>query len=306
MPYVGRQPTPSPVTADDIPDTVEANLKSGRKNLIINGAMQVAQRGTSISVANDALYTDRFKTSFAGLGAFTATQSSDAPDGFANSLKFDCDTADASPSAGDYFVLHHNIEGQNLQHLKKGTASAEAVTLSFWIKSNKTGTLQLNLRDVDNTRNIGTTFTIDASATWEKKTLTFVGDTTGAFGDDNGNSLSLELWLGSGTNYTSGAVPTSWESAVASDRNAGGTINLADSTSNYLNITGIQLELGSQATDFEHRSYGEELALCQRYYHKVGGSVSYSPILTACFSAGNAEIAGFVYHPVEMRVVPTF
>lgn len=240
------------------------------KNLVINGAMQIAQRGTSATGVTAYGYhtVDRFTQHFINCGTWTVSQDTDAPDGFSNSLKLACTTADASPAAADKVSIQQRIEGQTLQQLAKGTTSAKSVTLSFWIKSNKTGDIQVNLYDLDNTRQIGNTVTINSAATWEKKSLTFAGDTTGAFDNDNNLSLIVEWWLDSGTDYSSGAVPTSWEAVSATDRNAGGTLALADSTSNYINITGVQLEVGESATEFEHRPYGMELQLCQRYYQE--------------------------------------
>ena len=241
---------------------------AGRRNILINGAMQVWQRATTFSVADNIYTVDRWLTEFGGFGAWTLSRSTDAPAGFGYSLDLDCTTADASPAAGDIFQLFHRLEGQDLQQLKKGTSSAESITFSFWVKSKKTGNLQVNLKDA-NSRIIGAVYTINVADTWEKKSITFAGDTSGVIANDNTSELMLEFPIGSGSTYSSGAVPTSWEATSTADRNAGATINLADNTANYWRITGLQLELGSVATDFEHRSYGEELALCQRYYRQM-------------------------------------
>jgi len=242
----------------------------GRRNLVINGAMQIAQRATSstgfVATAN-YLTVDRFKLENGSSGTFTVSQSTDSPTEFANSLKFDCTTADASP---DYFLIVHRMEGQNLQHLQKGTSSSKQTTLSFHVKSNKTGTYQVNLRDVDNSRIIGKTYTISAANTWEKKTVTFAGDTSGVLDNDNGNSMQLEWWLASGSTYNSGSTPTAWEAISNGDRAAGLNVAIGASTSDEFYITGIQFEVGDTATDFEHRSFEEELRLCSRYYRKIG------------------------------------
>jgi len=246
-----------------------ASPSLGRRNLIINGAMQVAQRGTSFTGLTGGQYTlDRFYFNPNILGTWTASQDTDAPDAFGNSLKLACTTANASPSATAYSFSFQKFEGQNLQQLKKGTSSAESVTVSFWVKSNKTGDIQVNLLDNDNSRMVSSVVTINSSATWEHKTATFVGDTTGAFDNDNAASMSLEIWYDAGSNFTSGTANTSWATFNNTNRAAGVTLALGDSTSNYINITGVQLEVGSVATPFEHRSYGEELALCQRYYQR--------------------------------------
>jgi hypothetical protein len=266
--------------------------------------MKVSQRGTSFAAITSGTYSlDRWRFYNGDIGAYTVTQDSTGADGFANSFKIDCTTADASPAAGDYLILRYSFEGQDLQCWKKGTASAESVTLSFWVKSNKTGDLAIHLFDADNARGIGSTPTINSADTWEKKTITFAGDTTGAFNDDNAVSLYLDFWYDGGSTYTGGSTPTSWEAVAESDRGAGTTLALADSTSNYINITGVQLEVGSIATEFEHRSYGEELALCQRYYYLL-------------VEGDNEEVCyGFYYNatsiymdisfPVTMRVAPS-
>lgn len=272
------------------------------KNLIINGAMQIAQRGTSATGVTAYGYhtVDRFTQHFVNCGTWTISQDTDSPDGFSNSLKLDCTTADASPVAGDRVTIQQRIEGQTLQQLAKGTASAKSVTLSFWVKSNKTGDIQVNLYDLDNTRQIGNTVTINSAATWEKKSLTFAGDTTGAFDNDNNLSLIIEWWLDSGTDYSSGAVPTSWETVNTADRAAGVTLALADSTSNYINITGVQLEVGESATEFEHRPYTTELQLCQRYYFKPAGAY-----INWCGFKYGTGVYSSIPLPVAMRANPT-
>jgi hypothetical protein len=203
----------------------------GMKNIIINGDMSIAQRSTSVaSITTTGYYTlDRMNLGFTTLGTWTNSQSTDVPtgEGFATSLKLDCTTADASPAAGDLFVLQQKFEGQNLQYLKKGTSNASPLTLSFWVKSNKTGTYICQLRDIDNSRSISKSYTVDVSNTWEKKTITYDGDTTGAFDNDNGDSLRLVFFLGAGSNYTSGTLQTTWGTEVTANR-AVGQVNLAD------------------------------------------------------------------------------
>ena len=292
---------------------VRSLIGAGRKNLIINGAMQVAQRGTTFSVVDNIYTVDRWLTEFSGFGAWTLSRSTDAPAGFGYSLDLDCTTADASPAAGDIFQLFHRLEGQDLQQLKKGTSSAESITFSFWVKSKKTGNLQVNLRDA-NSRIIGAVYTINVADTWEKKSITFAGDTSGVIANDNTSELTLEFPIGSGSTYSSGAVPTSWEATSTADKNAGATINLADNTANYWRMTGLQLELGSTATDFEHRSYGEELALCQRYYCS-SFPAGINPANNTLFD--NQGVAGwttftstsarspFIKYPVAMRTAPS-
>jgi hypothetical protein len=282
---------------------------NGRRNLIINGAMQVAQRGTSETGQTGGGYKtcDRFQFGISGIGTYTITQSTDAPDGFANSLKVDCTTADASPTGSDRLFVSSAIEGQDVQHLKKGTSAAEQLTLSFWVKSNKTGVGNVNLRDADNTRMVGGTYTINTANTWEYKTVTYPADTTGVLDNDNAASLRVEWWLDSGSNYNSGTTPTAWEAESSTDFNASGTLDIADSTSNDWHITGVQLEVGTNASDFEHRSFGEELALCQRYFTRVptiDGSTAYT-FIAAGMATDTTESIYPISYPVTMRANPS-
>jgi hypothetical protein len=268
------------------------------RNLIINGAMTVNQRGDKTGMTGDDYQIDRFKFGIGSLGTWSSSQSTTAPDGFGYSLKLDCTTADASPAASDTLYLYTRFEGQNLQQIKKGTASAESLTLSFWCRCNKTGDIQVNLRDANNTRQVGATVTINSADTWEYKTITFPPDTTGAFTNDNNWSMNVEWWLDSGSDFKGGAVPTAWEAAVNTDRAVAETLALGDSTSNTFYITGVQLEVGEQATPFEHRSYGDELARCQRYYET--GSV----LKRIC--TGNGESDHDIQMTVTKRADPTF
>jgi len=243
------------------------------RNIIINGDMSIAQRGTSSSgITSTGYYTlDRWQTGIGSMGTWTQSQSTDVPtgQGFAKSLKMDCTTANASPSSGSSFVLATSFEGQNLQYLKKGTSSAESLTLSFWVKSNKTGTYIAELMDNDNSnRHINNSYTISSANTWEKKTITYAGDTSGALGNDNGNSFTISFWLGGGSNYTSGTLQTSWGSLVQAKR-AVGQVNLADSTANNFWITGVQLEAGTTASDFEFLPHDVNLGRCERYFKNV-------------------------------------
>lgn len=283
----------------------------GRRNIVINGAMQVAQRGTSFtSVAGSAYHLDRYRTGMGDTSArFTVTQATAGLNGFGNSLKYDCTTAESSLSSADArLFVTQRIEGQNLQQLKKGTSDAEKFTVSFYVKSTKTGTYILNIVDIDNNRQISQAYTISSSGTWEQKTLTFDGDTTGALGNDNGNSFELHWWLIAGTSYSSGSLATSWTTyAGASDytKSAVGNVNLGDNTSNTWEITGIQMELGETATAFEHRPVAEELSLCQRYYIKTNPEDDTRMSgFTGCMYTTTQAVLDFVF-PVEMRAAPS-
>ena len=262
----------------------------GRRNLIINGAMQVAQRGTSETGITGTKYSsvDRFQIGLATLGTWTASQSSDAPNGFNVSAKLTCTTADASPAAGDVLWFQQLIEAQDCQSLAYGTSDAKALTLSFWVKSNVTGTATLTILQPDNSNKLlSPTYTISSADTWEYKTISIPADTSGLINNDNGAGFSIYWMLNSGTNYSSGTNRTSWATYNAADRNAS-NLGVGGATSDYFAITGVQLEVGSVATPFEHRSYGEELALCQRYFEtSFDGGVS-----TTNTSAANTFVWG--------------
>jgi hypothetical protein len=223
------------------------------RNIIINGDMSLAQRATSASSLTGNGYNtcDRWYSQISSTGTWTQSQSTDVPtgQGFATSYKWDCTTADASLAAGDSILFQQRVEAQNLQYLKKGTANAESTTLSFWVKSNKTGIYIANLYD-ENNRDISQSYTISSADTWEKKTLTFAGDTSGAFGNDNAIGLYVNFYLSAGSNLTSGTLGTTWSSYTAANT-AVGQVNLADDTANEWYITGVQLEAGTTASDFE-------------------------------------------------------
>lgn len=281
-------------------DSFEDTAVHGVRNLIINGAATVNQRG-NVTGATGSTYggPDRFYTIINGIGTWNITQDTDVPSGqgFANSWKIACTTADASPAAADILGLHYRLEGQDLQQLSKGTSDAKSFTLSFWVKCNKTGAFQVTFRDSDNTRHIASTVTISSAATWQYVTITFAGDTTGAFDNDNANSAIIEMFFDAGTDWTSGSVPTTWQAAITADRAAGTNLALADSTSNYINITGVQLEVGNTATPFEHRSYGDELRRCKRYFQRAENYIYSS------YGAAYNYVQWF-FDP-EMRTTPT-
>jgi len=279
----------------------------GVRNLIINGDMRIAQRATSATgLTSSGYYTvDRYNLGYTASGSVDITQSTDVPtgQGFANSVKIDV-ASSTTPTGTQACNFQQKFEGQNLQHLKKGTSSAESLTVSFWVKSNKTGIYYIEFYDADNTRSISQAYTINVADTWEKKTLTFVGDTSGAFDNDNNLSLTLFFFLSAGPDFSSGTHNSSWGSATTANRLDSDQVNFLDSTSNYINITGVQLEVGDTATPFEHRPYDMELARCQRYYSELKASNAY-----AGFGAGvcrsSTEVSYMVDYPKTMRTAPT-
>ena len=287
-------------------------VSAGRKNMVINGAMQVAQRvpypSTQPTVSYSNYYTvDRWRmnVSDANFGTWTFSQSNTVPSGkgFAYSWKWDCQVADTSLGSDHFGIAEYRIEAQDLQHLGYGTSSAKPITLSFWVKTNKTGTYVFSIYANDGARYVSKTYTVNQANSWEYKTITIEGDTAGTINNDNGDGFRLWWWLGSGTNFSGGTMqPGVWRS-WGSDQNGatpGLSVNMADSTSNEWFITGVQLEVGRNATDFEHRSYGEELALCQRYFFKLSNS---RLIMGYKRHDGSANFP--VNTPVSMRVAPT-
>ena len=248
------------------------------RNMIINGEMQIAQRGTSFtSLGNgDSKFTlDRWKYVEEGTTASecTISQSSDVPSGqgFSKSLYLDVTTASGSLDSGHIQYLRYAFEGQDLQRLAYGTSSAKSMTLSFWAKSPLTGIHVVSLRgdSSSNNRTVSGTYTIASANTWEKHTITFPGDTSGTIANDNSAELEMHFYLSAGTSKTSGTLSTTWVSSNEANR-AVGQVNVMVNTSYDFYLTGVQLELGSQASLFEHRSYGEELARGERYCQTVG------------------------------------
>jgi len=289
--------------AAELAALIGSGQAQSNKNIIINGAMNVAQRSTSVSsLSSTATYStcDRWMVQYGTAGTFTESQSSTAPDGFANSLKLDCTTADASPG---YLLIIQNVEGQNLQQIKKGTSNALRTVMSFHVRSNKTGTYQVNIFDKDNTRIVGASYTIDSANTWEKKSVTFPADTTGAFDDDNNNSLQIEWWLASGSTYNTGTLPTAWETRDNADRAAALNVAIGASTDDEFYITGVQFEIGEVATAFEHEDFGTTLAKCQRYYYKISGDANLDLGVGMCNTTTLAAIN--CPFAVPMRAKPT-
>ena len=280
-------------------------IGAGRRNILYNSNMRVAQRGTSHSgIGGDGYYSlDRWAYEEGNATPeFDITQENDAPDGFSKSLKFDVAVADTSLADNTYIQVTQILEGVDLQSLAKGSSAAQPLTLSFWVKSNVTGTYATLLWDSPNARQNSASYTVDQSGVWEYKTITFAGDTQGSIDDDNTEGLSLKFILGIGADYT-GGVEGSTSHSTTDNYAANHAVNVAASTSNYWQITGVQLELGKVATPFEHRSYGEELALCQRYFQSV-----YSDCAAAAAgrgaSGGDASVNAFPV-PVPLRASPT-
>ena len=281
---------------------VENNLTF--RNTIINGDMRVAQRQTSstgLTSSTTAPGVDRFNLTISGLGTWTVQQSTDVPtgEGFSNSLKFDNTTADASPASGDFAMCQYKYEGLHLQGFNKGTASAKKFAVSFYVKSSKTGTHIVSLSDQDNSRQVSQAYTVDSADTWEHKKMIFPADTTGTFDNDNAFSMQIFWWLGAGSDRTSGTLNTSWGSITNANR-AVGQVNLADNTSNNWYITGVQVEVGDQCSEFEHLPFEVQEQRCQRYCMVYGNGQN--------FSGGYYNASSYVceiYFPTKMRAAPS-
>ena len=289
------------------------NIKAGgggvNRNVIINGAMNVAQRGTVTGMSSGATFggPDRFASGITSHGTYTASQSTTVPSGkgFANSYKLDCTTADTSVASDAEVTIQHKFEGQNLQTLRKGTSEAKPITATFYCRSNLTGTFTLEFFDNDNSRQCSKNFTISSADTWEFKSITFPADTTGAFDDDNAQSAVLVWWLAAGSNFTSGTQNTS---AFASNTNANrvssSIVNMSSSTDNEFLLTGVQLEVGQNPTEFEHEPIERTMLKCQRYFYAFQTPGTANDVLESAFLAtaySDNSVYGPVFFPTEMR-----
>ena len=286
--------------------TTRVNGAGGRKNLIINGAMQFAQRGTSINVSTSSIYTlDRWSMR-CDASPITATQDTDSPTGFATSLKLTNGTG-ASGSGSDSCYIRQHLEGHNTNHLEIGTANAKEVTLSFWVKSSITGTYIVSFIDSGSDNGYAASYTISSANTWEQKTITLTLSDYGSWAGSSttARNLTVHFDLGSGSDRDLTNL-NAWNDGAANDFSHSSQTDWVGTTGATLYLTGVQLEVGSTATDFEYRSYGEELALCQRYYITTNGQHDGSYGKKA--SAGDGEPYCFNstgMFPVEMRVAPT-
>ena len=278
------------------------------RNIINNGAMQISQRNTSFTgLTSGATYTlDRHQVSLSNAGTWTVTQDTDAPDGFVNSLKLLCTTGDNALTGADYIHIWHRIENQDCVRFANGTSSAKKWALSFWVKSNTTGTYTMEIYNGIANRGTSKAYTIDSADTWERKTLVYNADTTGTkFGATNVEGLRLYMYFGSGMSTDGGTFRDgAWDANVQANRKHPSQANLAAAANNYLNITGIQLEAADACTEFEHRTYAEELRRCQRYFHRTGKNSNAWLIEGYTDNTGTGGHATY-NHPVTMRQKPS-
>ena len=294
---------------------VQLSETDGRKNLIINGGMQVSQRGTS-STGTGYQTVDRFavnQSNYDELSA-TKTQETDSPDGFSKSLKVLVSTEETTVASDEYANISYAIEGQDLQRLAYGTSSAKSFTLSFYVKSNVTGNFSVTAyKQTGSNKQQDRRYTINTANTWERKTLTFVGDTAQAIVNNNTVGMYLYWHLGFGSSFGTDTYNASagWSAYTGGGWGAGHDVELLTTQNNYIQITGIQMEVGDTATDFNHRSFAEELQLCQRYYAKSrnhdkyngdsdrGGEVSFRGD-----KPGTSSMFMWYAFPVEMNHAP--
>jgi hypothetical protein len=296
--------TDSSVTSAKVASGV---LQPNFRNIIINGDMSQAQRATSTSsITSDGYYAvDRFLVENGSFGTWTQSQAADAPtgQGYYNSLKMDCTTAQGSPSSNSILLVGQSIEGFMLQPIKQGTANAESTTLSFWHKHTKTGTNIVELLDADNSNAVSGSYTQSVSDTWEKATITFPANTSGTYDNDNARSLRIRFIMGAGTDYTSGTLATTWQTSITDANRYAGQVNNADSTSNNFIITGVQYEVGTSASDFEFLPVDVNLQRCQRYYFQYLSGTSKTVGIASYWTTTSVDT--IINFPVEMRSAPS-
>lgn len=286
------------------------NATPAFKNRIINGAMVIDQRNSGAAQTwngNNNYTLDRFFTyNNGGGGVYTTQQVTDAPTGFTNSLKVTVTTADSSITTTDLYFLQHKIEGYNVADLNWGTANAQPVTLSFWVKSSLTGSFPVTIIDAAggvNYRSYAILYTINSANTWEYKTITIPGESAGGtWSKINGVGMQVSWGLGGGSQYT--IAPNTWTLNKEAYQ-ASGNVNIISTVNATWQITGVQLEKGSVATAFDYRDYGRELALCQRYYYVLVSSGGSNKTIGSGFYANSTRVDCPVTFKTSMRTTPT-
>ena len=299
--------------ASDGTCTLKATNIHSFKNLAYNGAMQLDQRSnvTGISSGTTKGGPDGSRLEVNNYGTYTLKQGgsgvSPVSKGFSTCAHIDCTSADASPAAGDYMVYTPQIvEGYNVDQLGWGTADAKDITVSFWCKADISGwssgtkNFVVEIQTGSTTNELGKLVSLSTNDTWQKIELTFEGPTGVAPASvTNGNGFSVNMWLGAGTDFTSGTLPTSWANQSSANRAPGTSLQLGSNTANNFYLTGLQIEAGSVATDFEHRSFDEEVGRCQRYYQRFTTEVRMD-------TSSNGVIAfADIVLPVRMRTTPS-
>ena len=291
-------------------------VSAGRRNLVYNGSMSINQRGDATSVTSSGYYgPDRFATQFLG-GTWSIGRSTDIPEGYGFKYSLEYSPSATSTDANRYFMTIYRMEGYDSQVFNYGTPYAKDITLSFWIKCNKAGDISVNFENEQNPdAGYQTKQTIHQADTWEKKVVTIPGDTTKAFTWTNVKAMCLEIvYSAFGSSYNGGTPTAEWSALSNNQRGTHSNIDIFDSTSNYVRITGVQLELGRHATEFEHRPYSEELALCQRYCCKsyfpetspgAGTSDGIQMIRNYDPNNSRSDHPAGIQFPVTMRQIPS-
>ena len=288
-------------------------ISAGRRNLIINGAMQVAQRGTSNAITGGGYHTiDRWSTVANSGMSYAVTMSQESTDsdtnGFGYSLKLLTTTAQSMTGSQNY-SLRYQIEGRDIKHFSYGTVSAKVITLSFWVKSNKPGlfSLQIYNGNTGTNHSMLTSYTVNVADTWEYKTIVIPANTSQVMNRTESMGMMLDFNLASGPDDIVSAFDWGLNYNGAA-RAVTGQVNILDTVNNYFQITGVQLEVGDTATPFEHRSYGEELAACQRYYYQIGGASQGGggfDYLAHGFADTTTRAIHLIHFPQNMRAAPT-
>jgi hypothetical protein len=295
--------------ATNTPQEAFSLIGAGRVNRVINGDMQINQRGGTISVDTSGApnYSiDRFAGARGSSGvAFTLQQSSDAPSGFKNSLLVTVPTG-SIPTSNQVSTVVHGIEGFNTSDFDWGTSSAKTVTVSFWVKSNVTGIFPFIISNNGRTRAYGATYSINTASTWEYKTITIPGDTTGTW--ETTTSAGIFMYWGLGADGSARTVSLGWSTTSSPGSSLGtivGTTHLVATTGATLQLTGVQLEEGKVATPFDFVHYQQKLALCQRYFVRYGGEVSAEVVTTSGLGASSTVALFNAILPVQMRAIPS-
>lgn len=286
-------------------DSLADTAVHGRRNMFYNGALQVWQRGTSetgLTSGNNFL-ADRFKWKITSAGTWSQERSTETPNNqFQYSWKATCTTADTTIGSGDQLRLIYTVENQDMLNLGYGESTAKKATLSFWIKCSKAATYAVTIESASG-RNYTTSYTVNTADTWEHKTITINGDTANTL---SGNP-AFSWWFQVGTNYDGSGTTNAWYTdADYSDLTGGVTTNLADTANAEVYLTGIQFEVGEQATPFEHRSYGEELQSCLRYCEVVTVNGAYHPTGLQGFVESSTRAKVTYPFRVPMRAAPSF
>jgi|9_EtaG_2_1085328.scaffolds.fasta_scaffold39126_2 hypothetical protein len=291
--------------AAELAALIGSQTAQSNRNLVINGAMRVAQRGTSstgLGATTGYFTVDRMKLNFNGTaGRLTSSQSAVTDlDGFSSALKLDCTTADTSIAASEFFGFQYRLEGQDIQVLDRATSSAKPITVSFYAKGTaKTYMSELEFNDG---RVNQQQFTVSSS--WQRFSLTYVGDTGGsAPTNDNSSQLSLFFWLHGGSNFTSGTFTSNTWAATTNANRMVGIGSFFSSTDNELFITGLQIEIGEVATPFEHRTFADDLTACMRYYEKQNADEN--QYIGVGYNESTSNGRGLVIFKARKRAAPT-